>query len=492
MPDVFISYSRVEKDFVRQLHTALAEQGRDTWVDWEDIEYAEDWWQKICAGIEGADNFVFVITPNSVRSKVCFDEIEHAVKNNKRIVPILRHEVTESADQQRMHPAISKHNWLPFQDDPNFAQSFAELIETVNTEPDHVRVHTRLLVRAREWLERRRAASLLLRGDDLGQAEAWLTSGVNKQPSPTELHAEYISASRQAQTQRTRLLLGGVSVALVVAVVLGLAAFGSQQQAVAESARANANAANAVFNEQISQSIALSAQAQLELQGRAPERGVLLSLAALEQYPYTVQAERALAIAAQESRLRMILDTAPEYMLSAVWSPDGSRIAASSMPLNLGTGDSTDTIRIWDAESGQQLQVFPTDETMGGYLTWSPDSTQLLMLSSNGAQTTIHLFNAETGETLHEFDPLEGYMANGVWSPDSKRIAVYGTGAIVFDVASGEVLLEVPPDTLEYVTWTSDSQQILIAPTSAYASLWDIDSGQEVSTLFGRGADLSP
>jgi hypothetical protein len=72
MTEVFISYSRDDKAFVRQLFDALEKRGHEAWVDWEDIEYAEDWWQKICAGIEAADNFVFVMTPTSIRSKVCF------------------------------------------------------------------------------------------------------------------------------------------------------------------------------------------------------------------------------------------------------------------------------------------------------------------------------------------------------------------------------------------------------------------------------------
>lgn len=37
MADVFISYSRQDKDLVRALHDALKAQNRDTWVDWEDI-----------------------------------------------------------------------------------------------------------------------------------------------------------------------------------------------------------------------------------------------------------------------------------------------------------------------------------------------------------------------------------------------------------------------------------------------------------------------
>jgi hypothetical protein len=68
MADVFISYSRKDADFVRRLHQALTEQGRDIWIDWEDIPLTADWWQEICAGIEAADNFLFIISPDSVRS----------------------------------------------------------------------------------------------------------------------------------------------------------------------------------------------------------------------------------------------------------------------------------------------------------------------------------------------------------------------------------------------------------------------------------------
>ena len=114
MTDVFISYSRKDKDFVRRLYEALEAQGYDAWVDWDDIDYAEDWWKKICAGIEAADNFVFVISPDSVQSKVCYDEVDHATETVKRVVPLLYRNITEAEDHTRMHPSISRHNWLPF------------------------------------------------------------------------------------------------------------------------------------------------------------------------------------------------------------------------------------------------------------------------------------------------------------------------------------------------------------------------------------------
>jgi hypothetical protein len=53
--DVFISYSRRDKEFVRSLQAALEKEGREAWVDWEDIPPTADWMAEIHAAIEGAD-----------------------------------------------------------------------------------------------------------------------------------------------------------------------------------------------------------------------------------------------------------------------------------------------------------------------------------------------------------------------------------------------------------------------------------------------------
>lgn len=69
--DIFISYSRRDKEFVARLHAALAALGRDAWIDWEDIPLTAEWEAEIYAGIEGADAFVFVLSPDSIRSEIC-------------------------------------------------------------------------------------------------------------------------------------------------------------------------------------------------------------------------------------------------------------------------------------------------------------------------------------------------------------------------------------------------------------------------------------
>jgi len=40
---VFISYSRKDKDFAPKLRDALAAQKREAWVDWKDIPLTAQW-----------------------------------------------------------------------------------------------------------------------------------------------------------------------------------------------------------------------------------------------------------------------------------------------------------------------------------------------------------------------------------------------------------------------------------------------------------------
>jgi hypothetical protein len=43
--DVFISYSRKDREFVKRLEAELQSRGREAWVDWEGIRPAEEFMQ---------------------------------------------------------------------------------------------------------------------------------------------------------------------------------------------------------------------------------------------------------------------------------------------------------------------------------------------------------------------------------------------------------------------------------------------------------------
>ncbi len=91
-PDAFVSYRRLPDymRFVDKLQKALRARGKYVWVDRTDVEPATDFWERIRLGIEAAKAFIFVITPESVTSKECLDELALAIEQHKAIIPVYR------------------------------------------------------------------------------------------------------------------------------------------------------------------------------------------------------------------------------------------------------------------------------------------------------------------------------------------------------------------------------------------------------------------
>lgn len=186
--DLFISYSRRDKEFVRQLVKAFSDRQLDVWVDFEDIPFATDWWEEICSGIEGSNAVVFVVSPDSLTSEYCGLEVNHALKNNKRLIPILYRQPGDLT----VPPHISHIQWIDFSDPAAFDQAFGQLFTTVNTDIEMLRRHSWLLVRAREWENKGHSPSLLLRGEPLQEAEKLKTSA-----PLTDLQIAYLTISRE-------------------------------------------------------------------------------------------------------------------------------------------------------------------------------------------------------------------------------------------------------------------------------------------------------
>jgi|GEM_PF-4673855 len=90
MPKIFISYSRVDKNFVQQLYIKLENNyGAGTvWYD-KDIPGGADFWDKIQAEIQNADIFLYLMSADSLDSEWCNKEFDEAVAQNKVIIPII-------------------------------------------------------------------------------------------------------------------------------------------------------------------------------------------------------------------------------------------------------------------------------------------------------------------------------------------------------------------------------------------------------------------
>lgn len=167
MTRIFISYSRKNMVFAKHLTGALQSRDIDFWVDWEGIPPTVDWMQQIQKGIEGADIFLFIISPDSIKSDVCKKELAIAVQNGKRLVPIVATEVTwDEAPSE-----ISRLNYIFFRENDDFDAAFTKLLTAIDTDYDWVQAHRRLQVKALEWDRSSRDGGFLLRGKDLEDAE---------------------------------------------------------------------------------------------------------------------------------------------------------------------------------------------------------------------------------------------------------------------------------------------------------------------------------
>ena len=220
--DVFISYSRKDSDFVRKLNEVLQIQNKKTWFDQESIASGVDFQREIYKGIESSNNFLFIISPSSIESPYCASEVEYAKKLNKRIVTVLYQKV----DPTKLHPVLASVQWIDFRNHGgDFLTNFGELTRTLDADPEYIRNHTRLLLKAMEWDKEGRDDSFLLRSKDLKASQQWLVQSTNKEPAPIELQLQYLAASQELpkrKVKRRTVLLTSVAVTVLVCIVRSL------------------------------------------------------------------------------------------------------------------------------------------------------------------------------------------------------------------------------------------------------------------------------
>ena len=195
-PDVFISYARMDAPFVEALNANLHRYGVKTWVDTTRIRSGDLWMEAILSGIRSARTFLFVITPESVKSKVGLEELDCAVKNGKRLFTVLRTPTPDSA----VPAALQKIHRFPFVKEDDFDSTSKQLRDDVLRDADFERWAARVLVQATDWMDRGRPRDLLLSKAELRESGAMLRAGrPAKMPATT---AEYLAASRRHLNQK--------------------------------------------------------------------------------------------------------------------------------------------------------------------------------------------------------------------------------------------------------------------------------------------------
>ena len=396
---------------------ALGDRGKDVWVDVEGVLDAEVFPDALRRAVEKSDAFVFVITPDSVRSTFCEQEVEHAAELNKRIVPL----ALRAVDDAEIPESIRFRSWIPASADGDFEAMLERLLTALDTDLEWERQHSRLTIKALEWEQANRDRSFLLRGSDLSAAELWLAAGAGKDPGPTALESEYLVAARTAAARRQRnlvaasLAVAAVSVALLVfALISRTDAIHARNAAKAQALTSDAERVGAQALTEKSLDLAmLYAVLGVKLQNRLRTRGDLLS--ELQNNPAAIR------------QIRPSNNQIPS-------------LAADSRGQLLATGDTAGVVRFEDMSrwtpSGPPIML-------GGSIPWeamafSPRGDTLTVLTEGGSpqggiqvgRTNLYAIDVATrrvrllGSWQGVFDSVPYPAASLAYDPSGRYLAL--------------------------------------------------------------------
>lgn len=435
MADLFVSYSRADEAAVRRLCDALVAREREVWVDWRDIPPSAKWVTEIFAAIDDASAVVFVVSPASVASEECRRELDHAVAQGKRLIPV----VLEKPDMAAVPPKLAELNWI-FLHGNSFDSAVAQILRAVDTDLAWARAHAELLRRATAWQGAERDPSKLLRGRDLTEAERWLATNTSE-PRPVAVQSAFVLASRTAAVRGQRRRVGAAIGVAIVAIGLSIWAFLERQIAQRR------------YQEALSRQLTIESNTQREA---APNRLVLsvqLAAEALRRVPSPEAADALRAGLRLLPRLRWQVPLPTRTGIAVGFTPDGSRVVTADAVWEAGTGEvsvefghdgrtqafamSADgrlvarigtrrDLQLWDRATGRQQPLeAPQPRIEFEALAFSPDGR---WLAGADARHTVHVWETARGalvQSLPAPEPeLSGPVRGIAFSPDAGSIAV--------------------------------------------------------------------
>jgi len=174
----------------------------------------------------------------------------------------------------------------------------------------------------------------------------------------------------------------------------------------------------------------------------------------------------------------------PHYWNILAFSPDGSVLAAA-------TGDS---IKLWDAKSGELRSVFPTQGDSGYHsVAFSPDGTAVV-----GAATTcicnegdariigkILMWDVGTGDLRRTLSTEGDNTSSLAISQDGKLLAAGGGSAIrLWDFHTGRAVRTLKtPGSATSVAFSPDAGYMAAACYPNCLALWETASGKALRTI---------
>ncbi len=163
------------------------------------------------------------------------------------------------------------------------------------------------------------------------------------------------------------------------------------------------------------------------------------------------------------------------------FSPDGSMLASDSFDCTINYWSIENrTVRLWDVKSRRQIRTFTGHKYPISRIAFSPDGKTI----AGSADNDVHVWDVESGRQLHRLWGIGSSVTSIVFSPDSKTLATSGYLQEFFclwDVETGDFMrwFEGHRESISSLAFHPDGQLIASGSYDNTVRLWDVDTGVE-------------
>ncbi|PIE81551.1 MAG: hypothetical protein CSA11_04230 [Chloroflexi bacterium] len=211
-----------------------------------------------------------------------------------------------------------------------------------------------------------------------------------------------------------------------------------------------------------------------------PQLGLLLAIESVNRTLPTdnmvaAEAEEALYRALQTSQLQMTLSGHSDWLNDVAISEDGRFLATTGYD---------NSVKLWDADTGQELRTFNDHSRVVNGIAFSPNGERLASVSDDGF---VVVNNLVTGERLAVMNGQNGPIRAVVFHPDSIHLAAANRDGTVriwnTDSRRSIYRLFGHNAPVQDVDFNGDGSYLASASEDGRAIIWDMEIGTPVYSV---------